>query len=264
MGALLGPFGGGVVAAILPELGGSFTISPAVAASSLTAYLVPFAGFMLVSGTLGERWGPARTIRIAYVVYALASAAAALAPWFWLFQLGRGVQGTANAFTTPLLMAKLAAGTPPDRIGRALGLMGSMQALGQTSAPLLGGLAAEVDWRWAFAGIAVTAAVLTAFTLPPDAPVEGSRPPRIRDAWRRSILLPGLIGLVAWACLYGIAFLVAFRLEDAFGLGSGLRGLVLTGYGVAGLLTARLVGGWPTGSEPDRPRWRACSAARRW
>jgi hypothetical protein len=37
VGALLGPFGGGVVSAMLPELGASFGVPVATAASSLTA-----------------------------------------------------------------------------------------------------------------------------------------------------------------------------------------------------------------------------------
>ncbi len=140
-------------------------------------------------------------------------------------------------------MAKLAAGTPPDRLGRALGLLGAMQAVGQTSAPLAGGLAAEVSWRWAFAAIAVVALLLAVCRLPPDGPHHHAGPARLRDAWRRSVLLPGLLALVGWACLSGLSFLVAFRLEDTFGLSSGLRGLVLTGYGLVGFLTARHVGG---------------------
>lgn len=203
---------------------------------------MPLAGLMLVSGTLGERWGPSRTIRLAYVAYALAAAAAAVAPWFWLFQVTRGMQGAANAFTMPLLLAKLAASTESQRMGKALGRFGSMQALGQTSGPLVGGLAAEVSWRWGFAGIAATAVVLSTLALPPDTPLDRARPPRLRDAWTRSIVLPGLIALVGWACLSGISFLVAFRLEDSFELTSAMRGLVLTGFGIAGFLTARLVG----------------------
>ncbi|PRX45090.1 putative MFS family arabinose efflux permease [Prauserella shujinwangii] len=242
VGALLGPFGGGVVAALLPELGTSFAVSPSAAATSLTTYLLPFAVLMLVSGTFGERWGLARTIRLAYVVYAVAAVASAVAPWFWLFQLGRGVQGSANAFTMPLLLAKLAAGTPVGRMGRALGVFGAMQALGQTSAPLVGGLAAEASWRWAFAGIAAVAVLLAACPLPPDRPRDHAEPPPRRPAWRRDVLLPGLVALVGWGCLAGASFLVAFRLQDAFGLTSSIRGLVLTGYGVTGFLTARLVG----------------------
>ncbi|MDN5856854.1 MAG: MFS transporter, partial [Actinomycetia bacterium] len=49
-GALLGPFGGGVTVAMLPELGVSFGIPAAEASGSLTAYLLPFAAVMLVSG----------------------------------------------------------------------------------------------------------------------------------------------------------------------------------------------------------------------
>lgn len=229
------------MAAILPEIGASFEVTASTAASTLTSYLVPFALLMLVSGTLGERWGAARTIRIAYVGYALAALASALAPSFWLFQVTRGLQGCANAFTTPLLMAKLATVTPNDRLGRALGVFGAMQAVGQTSAPLVGGLAAELSWRWAFVGIALVAAVLAAWPLPADTPAEGT-PARLRDPWRREVLLPGVVALVAWACLAGVSYLVAFRLEDAFGLSAGLRGLVLTGYGAAGFVTARLVG----------------------
>ncbi|MTD56810.1 MFS transporter [Amycolatopsis sp. RM579] len=238
---MLGPFGAGVVSSMLPELSATFGVSQGAAATSLTAYLLPFALVMLVSGTLGERWGPTRTIRIAYAGYVVAAALAAIAPWFWLFQASRGLQGVANAFTTPLLLTKLAAVTPKERLGRALGLYGAAQAIGQTSAPLAGGLAAESSWRWAFAGTAVVAAVLTASPLPADdhAP---EQPPRLRDAWQPVVVWPGIVIFVAWACLAGLPFLVAFRVDDAFALGPGARGLVLTAYGLAGFVAARLAG----------------------
>lgn len=242
LGALLGPFGGGIVAAILPEIGAGFDVSAQAAASSLTVYLVPFAALMLVSGTLGQRWGPARTIRLAYVAYAVVTLVAAVAPWFWLFQVGRGLMGCANAFTTPLLMARLAAMTPPDRLGKALGVFGAMQAVGQTSAPLVGGLAAAASWRWAFVGIALVGAVLAAWPLPADDADDRAGTARLRDPWRASVLLPGLAALTAWGCLAGLSFLVAFRLQDAFGFGAGMRGLLLTGFGVAGFLAARFAG----------------------
>lgn len=241
IGGLLGPFGGGVVASMLPELSADFGVTPGVAASSLTSYLLPFALVMLVSGTYGARWGPVRTIRIAYVGYVVAAALAALVPWFWLFQVTRGLQGVANAFTTPLLLAKLASITPPHRLGRALGTYGAMQALGQTSAPLVGGLAAEGDWRWAFAGIAVVALVLAASPLPPDGR-EREPGARLRDAWRPVVWWAGAVMFLTWACLAGLPFLVAFRLDDLFALTSGVRGLVLTAYGIAGFVAARLVG----------------------
>ena len=73
VGGFLGPFGGGVVTAMLVEMGQDLGVSTGTAATSLTAYLFPFAAMMLVSGTLGGRWGARRTVRVAYFVYVLAS-----------------------------------------------------------------------------------------------------------------------------------------------------------------------------------------------
>ncbi len=241
-GGFLGPFGGGVVTSMLPELGDSLGVSTSQAASSLTAYLLPFAALMLVSGTYGARWGGLRTVRVAYGVYAVAAVVSVLAPTFAVFQAGRVLQGCANAFTTPLLLAALAAATPQVRLGRALGLFGALQAAGQTSAPLVGGFAAEVNWRIAFAVIAVVALVLGAIGLPPSPAGPQSGGARLRDALRPSVLRVGLVALLGWGALGGLSFLVAFRAEDELGLDAGYRGLLLTGFGLAGMIAARPVG----------------------
>jgi predicted MFS family arabinose efflux permease len=180
-------------------------------------------------------------VRLAYVAYVVFSLLAALAATGWLFLGARALQGAANAFTTPLLLAALAAATPPERLGRALGVFGSLQAAGQTFAPLVGGLAAEVDWRLAFYGVAAVAAVLAVAGLPArPATAEGRA--RLRDAWSRPVLRLGLVAGLGWSALGGLSFLVALRVDDAFALSAGLRGALLTAFGVAGLLTARLVG----------------------
>ena len=124
---------------MLPELGASYGVSSGAAAVSVTAYLLPFAALQVVSGTLGERWGGQRTVRVAYVGYTAASLLCAVAPTLAVFLGGRALQGAANAFTTPMLFAALASTVPPERLGRALGWFGSLQAAGQTSAPLIGG-----------------------------------------------------------------------------------------------------------------------------
>jgi MFS family permease len=57
------------------------------------------------------------------------------------------------------------------------------------------------------------------------------------------VVRAGLAAALGWGCLAGLNFLVALRLEDAFDLSPGARGLVLTALGVAGILTARVIGG---------------------
>jgi MFS family permease len=241
-GGVLGPFGGGMVSPVLPEIGADFHTSTGNAALSLTAYMVPFAALMLVSGTLGQRWGAPRTTRIAYVVYLVVSLVCVLPGPFWLFLLARAAQGAANAFTTPLLLASIARITPPGRLGRALGLFGSLQAAGQTSAPLVAGLVAVASWRYAFVGSAVVAGVLAVIGLPDSvSAIDGPRT-TLRSAFRPAVLRIGLAGFLGWGCLGGLAFLVSFRAQDAFGLNAGSRGVLLTVFGVAGMLTARLVG----------------------
>ncbi|MEU6701838.1 MFS transporter [Pseudonocardia sp. NPDC046786] len=244
-GAFLGPFGGGLTAAILPELGAEFGVPTAAASASITAYLLPFAAALLVSGTLGERWGRSRTVVAGYALYVVASLACMLAATWTVFLAARALQGVANAFTTPLLLAALAATVEPDRLGRALGWFSSLQAAGQTFAPLVGGLAAEVDWRLAFGGAAAVALPLGLVGLPGGA-APGPSPagrPRLRSVWTGPILRLGLAAGLGWGLLAGLNFLLALRLEEVFELGSGARGLVLTALGVAGILSARAVGG---------------------
>lgn len=226
---------------MLPELGGAFGITAATASVSVTAYLLPFAAVMLVSGTLGERWGRRRTVVGAYLVYIVASLACVLATTLPLFLAARALQGAANAFTTPLLLVALAGAVAPARLGRALGWFGSLQAAGQTSAPLLGGLAAEFDWRLAFLAVAAVSVLLAVVGIPSAAARSGPRP-RLRTALRPAVLRLGLAAAIGWGCIGGLNFLVALRLEDHFGLSAAGRGLVLTGLGAAGLLSAPLVG----------------------
>jgi MFS family permease len=243
-GGCLGPFGAGMVTPVLPEIGADFHTSTGNAALSVTAYLLPFALFMLVSGTLGERWGAVRTTRIAFAAYVLVSLVCVLPGPFWLFLLARAGQGAANSFTTPLLLASLAQVVPRERLGRALGLFGALQAAGQTTAPLIAGLVASASWRYAFLASAVVAALLASIGLPAVV-ANRARPttrPPLRDTFRLPVLRIGLAGFIGWGCLGGLAFLISFRAGDAFGLSAGGRGVLLTAFGVAGILTARPVG----------------------
>ena len=223
-GAFLGPFGGGVTVAMLPELGASYGVTAATprCRSRPTCCRSRRCRWCRARSASGGAGG-GRCV-VAYVAYTAASLLCALAPTLAVFLGGRALQGVANAFTTPLLFAALASTVPPERLGRALGWFGSLQAAGQTSAPLVGGLAAECDWRGRSRCRAGGRGAGGR-----RHPGQPRRAPSGRPACARrggaTCCASALVAAVGWGCVAGLSFLVALRLEDAFGLSAGARGL---------------------------------------
>ncbi len=139
LGGLMGPFGTVVIIPMFPELRETFDASSAAVSWGFTIYMLPFAAMLLVSGTLGERWGRRRSVRSAFLLFAIASLFCALAPNLAVFLVGRTLQGVANAFITPLLFAGLAEVVKPSAFGRSVGIYSSFWAAGGALAPVVGG-----------------------------------------------------------------------------------------------------------------------------
>lgn len=240
-GGFLGPFGGAIVTTMLPEMQADLGGSMAAVSASLTVYMIPFALLMLISGTLAERIGRRRTVLTAYLVYAAGSVLCALASSLGLLLAARAVQGAANAFTTPVLVAAVAMAVPRERLGRALGLFASLQALGAASAPLIGGAAAAAGWSLAFWGVAGVA-VLLAFFPPPDAQHRRDGTGRWRGLLTPQLKLASVVALLAYITSIGATVLVVLRADDTFGLGPAERGLVVACFGLAGLIAGPALG----------------------
>ncbi|MEW1860501.1 MFS transporter [Streptomyces sp. NBC_00669] len=251
-GGVLGPLGGGVVSPMMLQIGLSLHASTSEVATSLTTYFVAFAAAQLVSGTLGERWGRKRTVRTAYLVYAVGSVACALAPNLSVLLVMRAVLGVANAFTSPLLLAGLADIVPKERLSRSVGIYASCLAAGQSFAPLVGGLAAGSSWRLGFVVVAVAAAVLALFP-PPGEPRPGASAPPWRPLISRRMAWLSAAAFASYMGASALPFLVSVYAEEHLGLGSGVTGVVVLGFGLAGLL---LGASW--GSLTDRYGAKLC------
>ncbi len=248
VGGFLGPFGGSMVQPMLPELAAGLDTTLGTAASAITWYMLPFAAMMIASGTVARRWGQSGTIKRAFLLYAGASVVCILSSSTVPFMAGRGLQGVANAFTTPLIVALIATLVPVTRLGQALGMYASMQAAGQAFAPLIGGFAAAVDYRWAFGGAAAAALFLAAAM--PDVPA-GTASAAAASPWRAlANLRLARAAFTAAAAQFSVTALMMFTAllaTDRFGLAPDLRGVVVAAFGVAGL-----IGGRPFGRVADR------------
>lgn len=241
LGGFMGPFAGALVNSVFPEVARGLNTDVPTASLAMTAYMIPFALMMLFSGTLADAWGRARTVRLAFWAFGVASVVSALATSAPVFLTGRAVAGIANAFTTPLLITMIADTVPPARLGRALGTFASLQALGQASAPLIGGLAATWDYRWAFVANAIIAAALALSIPRPQAT------PRTTVLNWRSLANTRLVrsAFTAFCNQFaGTAIMVlgALIAADRFGLAPAPRGLLVASFGIAGLLSGRAFG----------------------
>jgi MFS family permease len=247
VGGFLGPFGGGVVAVLIPQLRDAFGATTGEVAAAIPAYFVPFAVVQLVSGTIGERIGRRRVVRAGYIGYAATSVLGALSPTIGVFLAARAGAGASNAFLTPLVLAGLADVTPQERLGRSVGTFGAVQTAAIALSPLCGGLLGEIDWRLAFLAPAAVALAL-ALVPPPDAErLPDAAPARWRNVLTQRVGVLSVAAFMAYASVTSLGFLVALRCSDEFGLGSSARGFVLAGFGIAGVLVGR-----PSGLLVDR------------
>jgi len=148
-------------------------------------------------------------------------------------------------------LAALAESVGEERLGRSMGSFAAVQTAGMVMAPLCGGLIGAIDPRLVFAVPGLAAMLLAVAPLP--AGTRGAvrkAPARLRDAFNRRSGTVALAGFLAFLALNGLAFLVALRAAQHFGLGTTERGLLLAGFGLSGVLAGRPAGGLVDRSSP--------------
>ncbi|MEV0245269.1 DHA2 family efflux MFS transporter permease subunit [Nocardia sp. NPDC050712] len=116
-----------------------------------SAYLLTYAVPLLVTGRLGDRFGPKNVYLVGLFIFTAASLGCGLSGTIAHLILWRAVQGIGAALMTPQTMAVITRTFPPDRRGAAMGLWGGVAGLATLVGPILGGVL--VDWRgweWIF------------------------------------------------------------------------------------------------------------------
>ena len=115
------------------------------------AFAVVLAAFLLVGGTLGDRYGRRRIFALGATIFAFASVWCALAPGPTQLIAARAVQGAGGALLVPASLAIVGASFEGRQRAKAIGLWGALSATAMAVGPLLGGwLVEDVSWRAAF------------------------------------------------------------------------------------------------------------------
>jgi EmrB/QacA subfamily drug resistance transporter len=137
---------------------------------TVNAYNLSFAVLLMTGAALGDRYGRRNLYAAGLALFALSSAACALAPNVGVLIAARAVQGAGSALLMPLGLALLSAAFPPERRGAAIGIFSAITGLAVASGPLVGGAVVEgLAWQWIFwinvpIGLVAVPLVLTRMT----------------------------------------------------------------------------------------------------
>ena len=116
-----------------------------------SAYLLAYAVPLLITGRLGDRFGPKPVFLIGLATFTLSSLWCGLSGSIEMLIVARVVQGLGAALMAPQTMAVIMRTFAPDRRGAAMGLWGGVAGAGLLVGPLLGGFLVDaVGWEWIF------------------------------------------------------------------------------------------------------------------
>ena len=116
-----------------------------------SAYLLAYAVPVLITGRLGDRYGPKNLYLTGLTVFTLASLWCGLTSSVDGLILARVFQGLGAAMITPQTMAIITRIFPAQRRGQALALWGATAGVATLVGPILGGLLVDtLGWEWIF------------------------------------------------------------------------------------------------------------------
>ncbi|RUR03103.1 MFS transporter [Labedella endophytica] len=221
-----------IVNITLPSLGSQLAMDTATLAWVITAYVLPFGGFLLLGGRLADRYGHRRLFLLGTVGFVAASAVAGLSSSSGMLLGARAFQGASAALLAPAALALVTQLFPStsDRT-KALGIWGAVAGIGSAAGVLLGGvLTAAIGWQAVFfvnlpIGVIVIAAVPALITRDPAtthsrldyagaATVTGALVAAVgalSAVGQVGAAHPLTLGLVAAALVLGLAFVLIER-----------------------------------------------------
>ncbi len=209
----------------LPTLAQAFTASFQEVQWVVLAYLLVITTLIVSVGRLGDIIGHRRLLLAGIVLFTVASVLCGVAPTLWLLIAARAIQGLGGAIMMALTMAIVGETVPKAKTGSAMGLLGTMSAIGTALGPSLGGvLIAGFGWRAIFL-INLPMGILTFFLAYRSLPVDRRGPKTDQVGFDKvgTLLLALTLAAYALAVTLGRGSFgwlnIALLLAAAFGVG---------------------------------------------
>jgi len=196
---LLSSLGTSIANVGLPTLAQAFNASFQEVQWIVIAYLLAITTLIVSVGRLGDITGRRRLLLGGVLLFTLASALCGFAPTLWLLIAARALQGLGAAVMMALTMAFVGETVSKARTGSAMGLLGTMSAMGTALGPSLGGvLIAGLGWRALFL-ITVPLGLLTFLLAQRYLPADSQTPKTVRAGFDPCGTLLLVLTLAAYA-----------------------------------------------------------------
>jgi EmrB/QacA subfamily drug resistance transporter len=116
-----------------------------------SAYLLAYAVPVLITGRLGDRFGPKNLYLIGLTIFTLASLWCGLTNTIEMLIVARVFQGFGAAMMTPQTMSVITRIFPSEKRGQAMALWGATAGVATLVGPILGGILVDAfGWEWIF------------------------------------------------------------------------------------------------------------------
>jgi EmrB/QacA subfamily drug resistance transporter len=140
LSVLLSSLGTSIANVALPTLAQVFGASFQHVQWVVLAYLLAVTGLIVSVGRLGDMIGRRPLLLAGLFAFTAASVLCGIAPTLWLLIAARAAQGLGAAVMMALGMALVGEAVPKARTGSAMGLLGTMSAVGTALGPSFGGI----------------------------------------------------------------------------------------------------------------------------
>jgi MFS transporter, DHA2 family, methylenomycin A resistance protein len=207
-----------IVNVALPSIQHELDVTPGTLVWTINAYVLPLAAFILVGGTLGDRYGRKRVFVIGFALFTVFSAACALSTTDHMLIAFRALQGMGAALLAPLSLSILVDAFEPERRPWAIGIWATIAGFGFGLGPVLGGALIEIfDWSaifWVNVPIGIAGLVATALHVRESRNPNAQRLDLVGAALASGALFCLTLALVetddhAWTSAFTLGFLAA-------------------------------------------------------
>ena len=140
-----------IVNVALPRMGEDLNFSYSSAQWVINAYVLTFAGFLLLGGRMADYFGRRHVYLTGILIFTVASIGAGVAHSGTQMIAMRAVQGLGGAILSPATLTIIVTTFHGPRLPKAIGAWSAVAGAGGAVGALLGGiLTGLVSWRWIF------------------------------------------------------------------------------------------------------------------